>query len=738
MGLVLSGGGSVGVAHVGVLKALEENNIPIDYITGTSMGAIVGGLYASGYSPSEIEQFFLSEEFKHLAEGDLNDKYSYYLREKSMDATMFTLKVATDKKWETSLPTSLKSSDELNYGLMQYFTPSSVMAKNNFDSLFVPFRCVAADIKSKEQVVFREGNLATAVRSSMSYPFYMSPVAYEDKLLFDGGLYNNFPSDVMCGDFSPEVIIGSNVSSNFLPPNEDNLVSQIKAIISDDTEYSINCGKGIIIEPEADDYSTFNFENNKELIAIGYAAGIKAIEQIKKNVTRRVDEETIRLRRLNYQKKMPLLIFDQIKVHGLSNQQNSYVRNSLRLRKNKVEVNAFKREYIKVSSDDKIKSLYPTAEYNDSTGNFTLSLKAKKEKDLFVSFGGVFSSRPINEGFVGLQYNFLNKVAVSLLASSYFGKLHNSVMGGVRIDFPLHLPFYWKTTYTIDGWDYFKSSTSFFEDTKPSFLVINDNYLKTELGFPLAYKGKIKLGASIGNLVNRYYQTEFFTSTDTTDRTSFYNYSPYVQFERNSLDRKQYASKGTYFSLGTRYIKGRERTIPGSTSGTDFNYTTSLDWLQLSLKYNTYFNTHSKVRFGVLLEGVYSNQPFFNNYTASILSSPAFEPIPESKTLFLENFRSHAYLATGARIVNHPFKDFQIRVEGYVFQPYQEILANVKNKTFYGQKWPDFQTIGSLSTVYHTPIGPLALNLNYYDQADQKWSFMFHFGYLIFNTKSLK
>ena len=218
VGLVFSGGGASGVSHIGVLKALEEHEIPIDYISGTSMGALVGGLYSAGYSPSEIEALFVSPQFKEWAEGILDEKYVYYLREKDDNPSLFRLKIDLDTLLETTLPTNLISPVAVDYGLMEYLAPSSAAAGNNFDELFIPFRCVASDIISKKAVVLKDGNLATAVRASMSYPFYLSPVTYQDKLLFDGGLYNNFPSDVMYEDFFPDYIIGSNVSSNFAPP----------------------------------------------------------------------------------------------------------------------------------------------------------------------------------------------------------------------------------------------------------------------------------------------------------------------------------------------------------------------------------------------------------------------------------------------------------------------------------------------------------------------------------------
>jgi NTE family protein len=739
VGLVLSGGGASAVSHIGVLKALEENNIPVDFISGTSMGALIGGMYAAGYSPKEIEEVFLSQQFKDWAEGNLDEKYIYYLREKNENPSMITFKLELDKLLETSIPTNLTSPSALDYGLMKYFAPSTAAANNNFNNLFIPFRCVASDIVSKKPYVFNEGKLATAIRASMSYPFYLTPVAHKGKLLFDGGLYNNFPSDVMIDDFSPDYIIGCNVSSNFEIPDEDNIVSQIKRMAADNTEYSIpDSVPSILIEPEASEFSLFDFDKNKELIEIGYQATLKQIVTIEAEIQRRVNQEVLNQKREKYRGALPELIFDEVEVEGMKSNQNKYVLKSIRIKNDSVSAGEIESEYIKVSSDDKIGKLYPEAEMNKATEKFTLKLNAKKGKDLFVSFGGVFSSRPINEAYIGLQYNILNKTAISLLAESYFGKLHNSVSGGVRFDFPFTVPFYWKTTFTIDGWDYFKSQTTFFEDTKPSFLVINDQYFKSELAFPIAYKGKLLVEGTAGEIGNKYYQTKQFLSTDTTDQTMFRNFSAGLSFERNSLDMKQYATKGSYFSVGGRYISGEERTRPGSTSIVKNDFDTVLDWVQFKIKYDKYINVSNNVIFGVFGEGVYSNQPFFNNHTASILSAPAFEPLPENKTLFQEQFRAHTYLSVGLKNIYKIFDNLQLRLEGYVYKPHQKIEKNNQNEAFYGKVWEETQFIFGSSLVYMTPLGPIAFNANYYDKFDEHWSFMFHFGYVIFNKKSLE
>ena len=215
---MLSGGGASGLAHIGVLKALEENKVPIDYITGTSIGALVGALYASGLSPLEIEQLVKSNNFNRDVNGIIEDKYLYYFKQKDPNSSWITMRFSSGAIVQSSLPTNLISTIPLDLGLMELLSGPTAVARNNFDSLFIPFRCIASDIASKKQIIFSRGNLNEAVRASISYPFYIKPIKVDEKLLFDGGLYNNFPSDIMYNDFYPDIIIGSNVSANFPLP----------------------------------------------------------------------------------------------------------------------------------------------------------------------------------------------------------------------------------------------------------------------------------------------------------------------------------------------------------------------------------------------------------------------------------------------------------------------------------------------------------------------------------------
>ena len=341
VGVVLSGGGASGMAHIGVLKALEENQIPIDNICGTSSGALIGAMYAMGYSPWEIEQLVKTEDFKSWATGVIQPQYVYYFKKKEDNASWLSFKMSLDTSLITSLPTNVLSPIPMDFALMERTSAASAAANYKFDSLFIPFRCVASDVASKESVVFRNGDLGQAVRASMSYPFYLKPIAVNGRLLFDGGLYNNFPSNIMYTDFFPDFIIGSNVATAFANPEEDNLISQIRAMLTSKTDFTPQCENGIVIEPNADWVGLFDFENAQAVIDSGYTATMRQIEEIKLHVTRRVAPDDLKRRRENFKKKLPPLVFGNLIIEGdkLTRAQVNYTSTILRKKKKRIPLN---------------------------------------------------------------------------------------------------------------------------------------------------------------------------------------------------------------------------------------------------------------------------------------------------------------------------------------------------------------------------------------------------------------
>ncbi len=742
VGVVLSGGGADGISHIGVLKVLEENNIPIDYITGTSMGALIGALYASGYSPSEMEALVNSEQFKNWAQGEIEEKYMYYFKRKESDASWTSFKFSLDTTLTSSLPTNFINPIPIDFAMMELFASSSAAANYTFDRLFVPFRCVGSDITSKNQVVFKEGDLGQCVRASMSYPFYIKPLLIDGKLFFDGGLYNNFPIDVMFNDFKPDIIIGSNVSENIKAPDEDNIIGQIKNMLTNRSSNVKVDARLIVIEPKMVNIGLFEFFSSSKIINYGYNAAIQMIDSIKGEVNARQSAESLTEKRKQFISNRHPLLFNNIVIEGLKKKQATYVRKLLgSKKKSSITVSDLKSKYFRLVADDKIKQIYPLAKYSDSTKMYDMYLKIKKEKDLFAYFGGNVSSRPINSGYIGLQYNYLGRIAITPSANIYFGKLYGSYQAKLRFDFSSKYPFYIETSVTRSRWDFFKSSTAFFEESKPSFLLQNDFYGDLNIAMPVKNKGKLILGNTLAQLSDRYYQTKQFLFADTTDRTNLSMFTPYISYEKNTQNKKQFANSGTYFTFKMRWVNGIETTIPGSTSIDKTVSISDHQWVQIKMIYDSYFKRKGRLRLGVFAEVVVSDQDFFGNYTSSVLSAPTFTPIPESKTLFLPKFRAYSFAAIGSKNVISIHKNLDIRLEGYVFQAYKEILAKPNLSAQYGDVFAKRYFMASAALVFHTFLGPVSISTNYYDlkenTTDQfNYSLLFSFGYIIFNKKS--
>jgi NTE family protein len=738
VGVVLSGGGASGIAHVGVLKALEEAQIPIDYIAGTSMGALVGGLYAMGYAPGEIEQIMLSEEFLNWVNGSVEQSYHFYYRQKDANSSWFNLKIKLDSTVRASLPTNLLSPIAMDYAFMEKTAAISAMAGYDFDSLFVPFRTVAADIHNKAEVVFRSGDLGQALRASSTYPFFFKPITVDGKLLFDGGLYNNFPADVLYSEFLPDVIIGSTVATEMKPPDEDDIFGQIKNMLMERTSYSRVCEAEnmIIIKPEIPRFTILDFSDSPEMIASGYRATRAQKDSLYKMITRKVDSTSLNGRRKKFKSALNPLIYDQISVEGLSKSQTKYVKNILGERRLPLTNDEIKLNYFRLATDNKLKKILPSATQSQSNNNFIFNLKAKANREWVAQFGGLFSSRPINTGFVALNYNTFGRFGLSLDGNVYFGKFYSSTQAKTQIDFPFSFPFLIEADFTLNSYNFFNSASTFFEDIKPSYIIQYERYGNVNLSLPSGNHTRLKFGGTATRMFDDYYQTDKFTKADTADRTEFNHSSIWIEWERNTLNRKFYASGGSLLKFSVRYIDGQEANTPGSTSLEKGLFLKSHAFFRAKLTYESYYNKRGIFRPGLFAQIQISNQPFFNNYTANILSAAAFSPIPESQTRFLPQFRAFNFAVGGARALISLRDRLELRLEAYAFQPYQEIL-NVNNKSEFGDPFSKRYFLGSAALILHTPLAPLALSFNYLDQQEKPYTLLFTAGFLLYNRRAM-
>jgi NTE family protein len=522
---VLSGGGAAGLAHIGVLKALEENEIPIDFITGTSAGALTGAMYAAGYSPQEIEAFILSDEFQKMTSGELDASKRFLFREADQHAGTVDFSFSKDSLLRRSIPLNLVNPALLDFRMMQIMGTVGASKKYDFNNLFVPYRCVASDFLTKKSVVFSTGNLNEAVRASMTYPLYVNPIRINGTLFFDGGLYNNFPADVMYTEFQPDFIIGSNVSGNASAPDEQDFIGVLQNMLVSYSNFNLPCEDGLIIQPKSN-IGTFDFKDAKSAIESGYKATIEIIDSLKLKVDRRISVDELTERRKVFRGSIvPLKISsveqDEQKSRGVKFAKRTILGGNS---KRSLTDEKLEKRYFRLYSTPQIDFIYPTLSLKKDS-SYNLKLFIRKARDFQLDLGGHFSSRPVNTGYIGLTYKMVGSAASSIHAESYFGKFYGSVKTDVNIELPSIYPVSASAYFVMNRWDYFRSFATFFEDVQPSFLVQNEMYAGVQFKHPIGNNSKSTFNFRYFELDDEYYQNTNFTNKDTADLTSFYGSS---------------------------------------------------------------------------------------------------------------------------------------------------------------------------------------------------------------------
>lgn len=738
VGLVLSGGGATALAHIGVLKALEEHEIPIDYIAGTSAGALIGAMYAVGFSPKEIEAYVLSPEYIKMANGEFLPEQRFMLKKELPDAALLNIPFSKDSIFIKSLPTNFITPALMDYELFRYLGLTSIQKNNNFDDLFVPYLCVAADIVNKESVVFRNGHLNAAVRASMTFPFYINPIRVNNKLLFDGGLYDNFPAKEMFDAFEIDYLIGSNVSFNAAPPSEDDLISQVTNMLVFPTNFELPCAHGILIQPQ-NNVGTFEFHRAKEAIDIGYEKALLFVDSIKMTVTRRVTKEEIALKRERFKMQTLPVKFTSVVARNKYNEsikfvEQTFIQDSLG---KGIDFEDFSKIYFRLYESPQIKYIFPTVNKKNGTEH-ELVLDVTKQQPFQLRVGGHFSSRPVNTGFVGLGYQGLGESGVAVDIGSYFGKFYSATFIRSHFDIPTKVPFRVSPYFNQNRWDYFLSFNNFFQETTPSFLVQNERYFGTKIGLPVGNKYRLSLDFRAFSLRDEYYQSENFTGADTADITYFDGQSAILKLEHNTLNRKQWASRGSAFTFSFRYIQGREQSISGSTSPIDYDVRKFHRWLNLALEGEKYYPISDLFTIGYRGKGVLNSQSLFANYTASVLAMTEFSPLPDAQTFFFEEYRAPQYLAGGGNLIFHfsPFID--LRIDAHFFQPFRQIVRTNNGGVGYSNLFQQGSPMVGGTLVFHSPIGPLRFSTNYFPKQNQPFTAQLSFGYVLFENRAIR
>lgn len=742
VGLVLSGGGAKGMTHIGIIRALEENNIPIDYIAGTSMGAIVGSLYAMGYSPDDMEALLRSPDFKRWYSGQVEPQYEYYFKKGRPTPEFLNIRFAFRDSLRAKslrLPTSMVNPIQMNLVFVELFARSTAACHGNFDDLFVPFRCIASDVYNKKPLVMRKGDLGDAVRASMSFPFVFKPIEIDSILAYDGGIYNNFPTDVMREDFHPDVIIGSVVAANPSKPNENDLMSQIENMVMQKTDYSIPDSLGIVMTFKYDDVSLLDFDRLDELHDIGYNRTMSIMDSIKSRVHRRVNADNVRLRRMVYRSNLPQFRFRDIYIEGANEQQQAYIKKEFHDDPHEVfTYEDLKRGYFRLLADNMISEIIPHAVYDPQTDLYSLRLKVKMEDNFSVRIGGSVSTTSSNQIYLGVGYQNLNYYSKEVTIDGQIGKVYNNAQFMARFDLPTRVPTSYRLIGSISTFDYYKKDKLFSRHDIPSFNSKDERFLKLMVSLPFLANKRAEFSFGIGKLEDNYFQSNVIDfEKDRSDQSVYRLLGGAIGFYGSTLNARQYATKGYYEKLIAQIFTGKEKFIPGNSPETA-TWKERQSWLQISYMKEAYHTMSPKFTLGWMAEAVYSSKNFSENYTATMMQACDFSPTPHSELMYNEAFRANQYIAAGIKPIYVLNDMFQVRTEFYGFVPIFPIKKNSFNKAYYGKVFSRFEYLGELSVVCHLPFGAISAYVNHYSSPRKEWNVGITLGWQLFNYRFIE
>lgn len=277
--LVLSGGAAYGYAHLGVIKWLEQNRIPIDLIVGTSMGGLIGGAYAMGLSPEKIEELAQTIKEEDLLSSEIAYKNFSLMRKK--ERQKFPAKFKFGLKNKNGHMNALLSAHQLELFLSKIGFPYGEL--KSFDDLPIPFRCMAVDFEKGEEVILEEGYLSDALRATMSIPALFPPVRWKDKLLVDGGVLNNLPSNV-AKSIGANIVIAVDVTGELFPKENLHSLSDIaNQTITIMMAQSVRANRklaDVLIVPQIKGVSTFEFDKGRSIISAGFEEAQKHADKL--------------------------------------------------------------------------------------------------------------------------------------------------------------------------------------------------------------------------------------------------------------------------------------------------------------------------------------------------------------------------------------------------------------------------------------------------------------------------
>ena len=550
VGLVLSGGGAKGLAHIGALKVIEESGIKIDYIGGTSMGAVIGALYASGYSAKQLDSIFNETDFSTLIQDDIpRSAKTFYEKEES---EKYALVLPFDN-FKVGFPSGLSKGQNF-YNLISKLT-SHVSGISNFSELPIPFFCVATNVETGKEVILDRGYLPRAVTASGALPTLFSPVMVRDTVLIDGGVVNNYPVNEVRAK-GMDIIIGVDVQDSLR--SREKLRSALDVLVQinnyrtirDMTEKSKQTD--IYIHPKIDDFSVVSFDAGIDIVE----SGVVAAESFRKELEAVASKQKpFERRQIKFETRDTIFISEVI-IEGNEKYTRSYVLGKLKLRTPaKITFENFNEGINNLSATGNFQDInFRLIEGEDSKNTLLLQLR-ENDSRMFLRIGAHYDN----------LYNaaaLLNVTRKRVLTNNDIASLDLMVGDNLRYDFNYYIDkgYYWSVGIN-SSYDYFEKNVGLDyvsfdisaseQSTQLNKLLLNYSDFTNQVYVETLFQRIFTVGIGGEHKYLRYLSETIGIDENNLPRTVFEStnyYSTFGFLKYDTYDNSFFPNKGAYFS----------------------------------------------------------------------------------------------------------------------------------------------------------------------------------------------
>lgn len=723
VGLTLSGGGAKGIAHIGVIQALEENDIPIDCITGTSMGAIVGSLYAMGYSPAEMMQLIQSKPFSYWSTGRIDPDLSYYFLEPEPSPANVSVTVGKGGSSRSVLPTSLINPLPMNFAFMELFSGASAQCGGDFNRLMVPFRCVASDVNRKQKAVFSSGDLADCVRASMSFPMVFHPIEIDGRPMFDGGIYDNFPVDVMISEFNPQILIGVDVSSgNSTVDPDQNMMDQLEALIMQYSDYSVPRSRGMRLKMDLDRFGLLDFDKASEIYAIGYNYAISRIDSIKARVAQRRPAADVSRRRRDFRSHTPSLTFDSVRVSGGNRRQNACLQALFtRHLSDTLSLAQARNAYYRALTPGKLSDFLPQATYSPDSRLFSLDLRATVKNDFRLALGGYLTTDAnsmlyLSGGFSTLSFNSLD-----IALSAWLGQSYLAAMADAKIQLLRANPSSLGLTAVVSRQKYFPDERFFFQTSDPNILTRDQYYARLTYATAVGRHAKAEFGIGAGLIDNNFH---YLSNVSTQPALRQKLTQAIARFDHFTLDSRDFPTSGSRYRITLRGVAGSYAVTDPLVGKSSVRKA----WGRIDIDLDHYFPLSGRFSLGTNLKATASSDRLLDGFYTSVAAAPSYLPSPSMADILIPDLHAHQFAVVGLEPV-WIFNDmFQLRSRLDAFLPYRAILPAADGSARLGRPFRDPQFFGELRGIFRLSFASVSAFVHYTTASSGQWNFGLTFG----------